>query len=282
MAVNNIPVFVISLQRCPERREYTQRKLNGLGIPFQFIEAVDGDLLSGRNFKAETARAYFKSESRFLLKGEIGCALSHLGIYRRMLDENIETACVLEDDNDYCPEFKDMLKLDDLGPSDWDILRLGHWTCRLPFIPREAWTVGRRKLPIKDFTIGRPIELALGSYAYLIRKSAAEVLLRYGYPVRMPADFLLANAAALKVRTRLLCPPCVLINGTHLPSTIYNGEVFQYTSRSKALVKQVKRKIKRQFPAIQILGRWLAFTARLPILVARKTGIRQDSYAKKW
>ena len=124
----DIPVFVINLKRSAARRDHTTKQLNDLGIPFQIIEAVDGTDLSDSEIKNNGNFGIYKNGlyPRYLLKEEIGCALSHLNIYHKMVAEKTPIACILEDDNDFSKDFKTLLINDQLNIEDWDLLYLGH------------------------------------------------------------------------------------------------------------------------------------------------------------
>ena len=45
----NILVFIINIKRFSVRRDHTIKQLNDPGIPFQIIEAVDGNSLSNHD-----------------------------------------------------------------------------------------------------------------------------------------------------------------------------------------------------------------------------------------
>jgi glycosyl transferase family 25 len=90
--------FVINLSSDSPRRAAISAQLESLGMPYSIFNAVNGKQLS----KEELARVYDREravrESHDLTLGEIGCALSHWGVYRQMVEENIPYALVLEDD----------------------------------------------------------------------------------------------------------------------------------------------------------------------------------------
>jgi glycosyl transferase family 25 len=86
-----IPVFTISLARSPERRSAQERHLHGLGIEFEPFDAIDGKLLSGDELSRISAR-------NDLPIGAVGCYLSHIRLYERIVANAIPVACILEDD----------------------------------------------------------------------------------------------------------------------------------------------------------------------------------------
>ncbi len=98
--------FVINLATDVARRETISAQLDRLQIPHTIFPAVDGRLLSEEELGVRYDRARAIEESHDLTRGEIGCALSHHGVYCEMVRQGISHALVLEDDarlNDQVP-----------------------------------------------------------------------------------------------------------------------------------------------------------------------------------
>ena len=93
-----IPVFVISLPDCHDRRAGISAALDGLGLPFQFADAVDGRRGLPPEYESQIDRAATRRKGRILTDAEFACALSHISVYRRIVSEGIDHALVLEDD----------------------------------------------------------------------------------------------------------------------------------------------------------------------------------------
>ena len=82
-----MPVYVINLDREPEKFRAISGRLSELGITFERVQAVDGALLPlVSNYTEE------------LSPGEIGCYLSHKSVWESMLKSHVGSAIVLEDD----------------------------------------------------------------------------------------------------------------------------------------------------------------------------------------
>ena len=61
-----------------------------------------------------------------LLKGQLGCALSHVQLWRKIKKDNNQFSLILEDDVKFNRNFKkDLRKLIDFLPETWDIIYLG-------------------------------------------------------------------------------------------------------------------------------------------------------------
>ncbi len=117
-------VFVISLDRAVERREYMRSLISDLGFNATIISAVDGKNLgrSSARYNSERAQRIYGCEMN---DNEIACYLSHLSIYSKMLEQRIDTALILEDDiscvRDLKPIVDEVLKL---PKTSWQVVRL--------------------------------------------------------------------------------------------------------------------------------------------------------------
>lgn len=91
--------FLVNLDRNPERLAFMDSQLRRLGIDYERVPAVDGRTLTSRDRRRVFAKWHsFFAENRRLTAGQIGCALSHVEVYRRMRNNGILSALVLEDD----------------------------------------------------------------------------------------------------------------------------------------------------------------------------------------
>ncbi|QZX98138.1 glycosyltransferase family 25 protein (plasmid) [Pantoea alfalfae] len=86
-------IFVINLSRSPERRASMEQQLSLLNLDYEIVEAVDGSQLSYTEIMKETMPLNYA-----LSCGEVGCALSHINICKRIASEGIPMALILEDD----------------------------------------------------------------------------------------------------------------------------------------------------------------------------------------
>jgi glycosyl transferase, family 25 len=273
----NIPVFVINLQRSADRRTHTVNQLNDLDVPFQIIEAVDGAKLSNQEVRNNKEYGIWKCglRTRYLLNEEIGCVLSHMKIYRKMISEGIELACILEDDNDYNKELKDFLVFETINVVDWDLLYLGHHAGRL----NKGIRSRNKKKVLNNYHIGEAIEVPFGTYAYIIRKEAAEKLLNNCFPISKPADHYTGNAPSLGIRTFVVSPPCAF-NNPSFCSTIHTSEKIIYTNPFYQVFSRHLLKIYIWVPWLLQVRVWLHIHRFFPLMVLRKSGLIKNTYAK--
>ncbi len=104
-----IPVFVVSLLDCTERREAISEALCNLGIDFEFVDAVDGRHGLDPQYEDQIDRVATRRAGRILSHAEFACALSHIKVYRRIVSENIAYALILEDDAVPSPQLVEFL-----------------------------------------------------------------------------------------------------------------------------------------------------------------------------
>jgi len=132
-----LSIRVINLEPSTERRLFMEKQLNDLGLEHGFVLAVDGSTLSREEIDAShdknATMDYFNSCKIGLRKyidadlapTEIGCALSHIKIYKEIAAMDECVALVMEDDVSIREELREFLSYIHLFPIDWDIVFLG-------------------------------------------------------------------------------------------------------------------------------------------------------------
>ena len=107
-----LKTFVINLEKDTERMASIDRQLRQLGLVYERISAAYGkDLSVGERREVFSAFRWWCAMGRPVAPAEIGCALSHYNIYRRMTeDESLQYCCILEDDIALSQAFNSTLK----------------------------------------------------------------------------------------------------------------------------------------------------------------------------
>lgn len=175
------PIFVISLARAEARRVDIQRRLDSAGVSYEIVDAVDGAALDMTQF-ADRLRPdkYRVKFGRQFTLGEIGCHLSHYNLWRRIADEKIETALVLEDDAVWDGDFFDVAsRLPNVG-WEWEVILLSAGDSRP--VDRVLCDIGGGR------RLARHRRRAWTTAAYVIRRSGAEKLLDYCREIRCGID----------------------------------------------------------------------------------------------
>lgn len=180
-----ISCFVVNLATATRRREEMEALLQRHRITPTWFDAVDGRIMSdealARNFDKPRAQSAYGPMSR----AEIGTSLSHLGIYRQMVDHGIACAVILEDDVLLADDFSALLETVGpqslaaaFAPSEPVMVQLTH-------VARGyragALTVGHRQAV-------RPHGSVWHTSGYFITLAAARNMVEAMHPVWMVAD----------------------------------------------------------------------------------------------
>ena len=199
-----IPVLVVSLPHAIKRRKFMREQMAKLEIDYEFFDAVDGNKLSHTYVNRFKIKKGEQCKGRPLTKGELGCTFSHLQVYEKMLEENIEQLIVLEDDTQLNDDFAVLINNLNSAPLQWDLVYIGYMSNfnTAPFFGKNIYPLSlweSRLLPIPaaatstKYRIGPFIVSLSGSHAYAITKKGAEQLIQQikNSPL-LPADDRLA------------------------------------------------------------------------------------------
>lgn len=197
-----IGAYVINLAPAQSRRQRMSEQLARLGVPFQVFPAVDGRALAEQEVAQRYDAAAAAVRYRPMSRGEVGCALSHLGVYRKMLADGASFALVLEDDallGDDLPAVLADLEAH-LNPARADVVLLSHVD---KYTRWGARPLGRsRKLVRRYGEWWR-------AHGYVVTRAAAERLMAGLQPVWCAADFWSAFEKQGLVAVRAVVPYCI-------------------------------------------------------------------------
>ena len=95
----SVPIFVVSLAKDNSRRAPFAAKMQELGLNFTFVDAVDGRQSLPSIYVHEVDRHSAKKRlHRDISDGELACSLSHIHLYKTVMDREDIGAVILEDD----------------------------------------------------------------------------------------------------------------------------------------------------------------------------------------
>ncbi|MFQ3203558.1 MAG: glycosyl transferase family 25 [Pseudoalteromonas tetraodonis] len=164
-----IPFYIINMQGCEDRWETTLKRLTSLHLNAERFEATIGKNLS----EEETLKWYCpkknkKRYNRNLSAGEIGCYVSHMRLWQKMVNENMPFCVVLEDDLFIEASLKDVVDAA-LKLKNWDLIKLSD-NRNFPFIDSA---------PLENnLTVGNYKKAPNGTQGYIISLSGAKKLLQ--------------------------------------------------------------------------------------------------------
>jgi glycosyl transferase, family 25 len=174
-----IPVLVLNLSRDAERRRWMNGHLRSLDIRYELVEAVDGRAVPDAE-AAPHLRSFSKGYGREMTRGELGCAISHLMLFRRIAAGADEFVCTMEDDisiSQATLPFLDEAVLRSLPP--FDVLRLFSIENRRC---KPAWSVAC----LQDRSIVVPLRAGWGMQAQIITRAGAAKMA--DWPITAPVD----------------------------------------------------------------------------------------------
>lgn len=126
--------------------------------------------------------------------GQLGCTISHLNLYKKIVDENIKNCLILEDDAIIIPNKLEHLKT---LPNDWELLYLG-WDCYSVRNPlNNSWI----RIDKNNFNI---IER---THAIAMTNSFAKELYDFNYDCKYTADGALTEIIKQKSKFCYLSSP---------------------------------------------------------------------------
>uniref|UniRef100_A0A8C9SE16 procollagen galactosyltransferase n=1 Tax=Scleropages formosus TaxID=113540 RepID=A0A8C9SE16_SCLFO len=133
MGFDEVSIFMINLQRRPHRRQSMLSSLYEQEISCKMVNAIDGRALNASQIQAMGIRmlpGYSDPyHGRPLTKGELGCFLSHCGVWKEIVQRQLKTSLVVEDDVRFEVFFKRRLRnlmseVESQG-LDWDLIYIG-------------------------------------------------------------------------------------------------------------------------------------------------------------
>lgn len=179
------PWVVINLDRAKQKYEHFQKNFQDFPIQPVRVPAVDGKKIDTSNTKLLTLRTrYDLQRSRYdhrtlATRGAIGCYLSHVSLYKKIVDENLPGMFILEDDAKPLPEcYAKMVKALENAPPDADMLFLMYnKICKHNMLPYNEYPDWVR---IQD--------IMFGTMAQFVTRKGAQTLLKYCFPIEMQID----------------------------------------------------------------------------------------------
>ncbi len=205
-----VPIYVINLDRDAERLASIASSLKALGLPFERIPAVAGAPHVEDPAIVDLARYPLRNRRGAPRGGEVGCYLSHLRAYERLLATDAQWCVVLEDDVECLPSLPGVL--DSLGKADdWDIAKLFCFHSGMPVPVRRL--AGGHRLCVH-------LTRTTSSAAYAFNRRAAGVLLRTMLPLSQQIDHALDRPWESGLRVRGVRPMPVRLAPVAATTTI--------------------------------------------------------------
>ena len=179
---NNFQTYVVNLEKDILRKKSIINQLKKQNIEkYKIIKAVDGSKFDSKQFLKFVYKDY-KGKNKWFGKmsnGQVGCALSHIKIYKMFLKTNYKFALILEDDAIFKKKFdKNLIDfiLESFKENKQIIL-----LSELKEFYKKSMTRN------SDYEIVE-VASAFFTHGYFINRKAAKSLINFNFPVKTVAD----------------------------------------------------------------------------------------------
>ncbi|MBC2770623.1 glycosyltransferase family 25 protein [Pusillimonas minor] len=183
-----LPCFVLSSSDEAAHREPIRARLEAKGLRVTFFPMVERGNITERNLGSYVNAQKNKSEyGDVLTPTNVSVALSHLNVYRHILNHHLPGAVILEEDADVSDALVQLLdtksgeSLEHLfGSYEPVVVQLTHVA--------QAYRSQRRDIGSTPFKMMRPYGTVRQSRGYFITNAACHNLVKTQYPVWTSAD----------------------------------------------------------------------------------------------
>ncbi|HHQ4593791.1 glycosyltransferase family 25 protein [Aeromonas veronii] len=189
-----------------ERREKMAWLMEHYKIPYTFFDAVDSTRLTKQDLDLADLALAEEYCGHKLSLAEVACALSHIKLYEKQVNEKIERMIILEDDAHIHMNFKGIV--DSVSSmSSYDLIYLYHGKAKkMPIYTSlvNGYRLHKYRKPSKKSKRG-----IMGAVGYILTLDGAKKLLQIAYPIRMPADYLLGRLQLNNLNAYGVEPSCI-------------------------------------------------------------------------
>jgi glycosyl transferase, family 25 len=239
-----IPIHVISLAADAERRARMRAQLDRLGLPFRFLDGVDGRAMTEKE-REQAAPARALRYWSHLTAGEIGCALSHLAAIRAIASGPHPYGVVFEDDVTIGPGFPRFLKDLERDPPPFDMMWLSQSTEKKH---RAIMRIGH----LGGFELRARVFLDYTAAAAVYTQEAARRIAGTIKVIEAPIDHMLWRNHCVPGLRVIEVRPHIVLQDMDGPSTIADREV-----RAIGVRARLRREVIRYS---NMARRWRSFT----------------------
>jgi GR25 family glycosyltransferase involved in LPS biosynthesis len=144
-----------------------------------------------------------RRQHRELSNGAVGCYLSHMGVYKQMIEDHVDVAMIMEDDIDIrADEVAKMSEICGRLPEGWDIILLG--------------CINRDRPPHPIVNGFQRVDWFWGLHCYMIHIEAARRIVAKLLPIQYQIDYVLSEMnVAKELNIYRIMPEIVMQNRAH-------------------------------------------------------------------
>lgn len=159
--------FIISLIDATERRTHVKNEFNKNNVLFTFFDAINitqiNEISTQLNLKLTLSD---------LTDGEKACLLSHVFLWNKAVEENLNYIAIYEDDILLGENTSNILGSDEWIPAEMDVIKLEAFS--------QSALMSLKKIPIaKQRHLRKMKGIHLGAAGYILSQNSAKKLLHY-------------------------------------------------------------------------------------------------------
>jgi glycosyl transferase, family 25 len=242
-----VKIFVVNLKSSGDRRLIMEKQLDKLGLPFEIFDAVNGYEITEAEILESYDADFYYNRPGYYTAGSIGCSLSHFYIYKKIIDDKIDTALVLEDDMIINPDLPEVLEKLRQEIADNEVILLFY----LSYLPINL--LAKNAVPLAKKYKLYNLETSEGlkaTGAYMINYEGAKSMYSRLAPIKtLPDDWHKFRQAGILQSVRAVYP--VIVDSDFFATTVRPHEKGGSILR-KFLTFSERNKV---FPVYQLL-RW--------------------------
>ncbi len=194
-------IFVINLPHETARYNFVKEQFERFGLDVERSDGVNAAILTPEYlatvYSPEKNR---KGYVRPLSKGQIACFLAHYNAWKKIIDEDLDYAVILEDDAKISDDFPKALEFMDITFGEWEFLRIQS-NAKL----KKIFCEDKRGY----FSFAQYINTSGDALAQAISKKTAEKLVNNMIPFGIPVDVSQQYFYKIGIRVDSLRPPVV-------------------------------------------------------------------------
>ena len=247
-------ILVITLPDSIQRQDNIKEQLGKYNMSFDFVYGIDGRKLTDNEindlYDSNKAKIYGK-ELDFT---QIGCSYSHKLAYKKIIDERIERAVILEDGISLLPDFFKIISLLNNIKINGTVIKLDRCYSTQQnndnYI-RSNFTPWHRIKLTDDYYVGQPSNDPYLTGAYYIDLSAANTI----YSL-MPKIFLIPDGWYFfrkKIKLRMINFALAYRDRGKIPSIMYPHVISSTSKKRKSFFTKMTNKIKHKFRCLLLL-----------------------------
>lgn len=215
----SVKYFVISLKNQEARRKNICSILKQHKVDFELFDATYGKDMTPEEQSLCSNESQtilnLKGNRKVLIEDELslsekGCAMSHLRLYQHIIDQNLDYAVIMEDDLVPPSDVFEIVKKIDLIKEPWDVVNFSdNYGIRSLMGAKKYYfdndkTEYFQRVGFRNETLDAIFNLRrfiICAACYVITKDTCKKLIELGYPVRLPADYLLGMIGYNNLKT---------------------------------------------------------------------------------